>query len=358
MFPRKFGPRAESLIALRRTLRTELIRFLAPGNLEVFAVLAVSCFVTGNFGNQLAVFHGSVTAIWPPTGIALAAVLLKGRRVWPGIYLGAFLVHLKFTGSLSNSLGMGTLNTLEVLTAAHLVNTFASGTNAFFKVQNVLRFFFLAGLLATALCATAGVAVLCHGGFARWSDYGSTWLVWWVGDMLATLLLTPFLVLLFTHKHHSLGPSELLEATLLLTGLSIVCVLNFGPPVVSWIPGAGLLYMCLPFLAWSALRFCPLEAAGTALLMGAFAIWGSIHGYGPYGNTTTAPLFVVGYVVVACTTTLAIAASNIQQKLAVQDALGLYYVQKELKDAEIRSLRDTLESLEDVSLAERTRQRR
>jgi hypothetical protein len=154
MFPRKFGLRAESLIALRRTLRTELIRFLAPGNLEVFAVLAVSCFVTGNFGDQLAVFHGSVTAIWPPTGIALAAVLLKGRRVWQGIYLGAFLVHLKLTGSLSNSRGMATLNTLEALTAAHLVNTFASGTNAL----SALRFCPL---------EAAGTALLM-GGFAIW----------------------------------------------------------------------------------------------------------------------------------------------------------------------------------------------
>jgi integral membrane sensor domain MASE1 len=358
MFSHKLVPRAGPLFALYRTLRTEVIRFLATGNLKVFAVLAVSCFITGNFGNQLAVFNGSVTAIWPPTGIALAAVLLKGRRVWPGIFLGAFLVHVKFTDSLPNSLAMGTVNTLEVLTAAYLVNTFAGGTNAFFKVQKVLCFVFLAGLLSTALCATAGVAVLCHGGFARWSDYGSTWLVWWVGDMLATLLLTPFLVLLFTHKHHSLGLSELFEATLLLMGLSIVCVLNFGPVLASWIPRAGLLYLCVPFLAWSALRFCPLEAAGTALLMGGFAIWGSIHGYGPYGNTTSAPLFVVGYVVVACTTTLTIAASHIQQKQAVQDVLCLYYVQRELKDSEIRSLRDALDSLEDVSLTEHTKQRR
>jgi integral membrane sensor domain MASE1 len=356
--PRKFGPRSGALFALHRTLRAEMIRFFAPGNLAVFAVLAISCYITGNFGDQLAVFNGSVTAIWPPTGIALAAVLLRGRGVWPGIFLGAFLVHMKFTGAVSNSLGMGTVNTLEVLTAAYLVNNLAGGTNAFFKVQNVLRFVFLAGLLATALCATTGVAVLCHGGFARWSDYGSTWLVWWVGDMLATLLLTPFLVLLFTHKHHSLGLSELFEATLLLTGLSIVCVVIFGSPVASWIPRAGLLYMCLPFLAWSALRFCPLEASGAALLMGGFAIWGSIHGLGPYGNTTSAPLFVVGYLVVACTTTLSIAAYNIQQKLEVQDVLCLYYVQKELKDAEIRSLRDTLESLEDDSLTEHTKERR
>lgn len=237
MFPRKFGPRAESLIALRRTLRTELIRFLAPGNLEVFAVLAVSCFVTGNFGNQLAVSHGSVTAIWPPTGIALAAVLLKGRRVWPGIYLGAFLVHLKLTGSLSNSLGMGTLNTLEVLTAAHLVNTLASGScqrhQRLLQSAKPFALFLPCGIARNGALRNRGRSCPVPRRFCslvRLRIHLARLVGWRHASHTPA---QPFLVLLFTHKHHSLGPSELLEATLLLTGLSIVCVLNFGPPVVS-----------------------------------------------------------------------------------------------------------------------------
>lgn len=358
MILRKMALQSGSVFALNRIFRRQAIRFLAPGNLVVFAILVVSCYITGNFGNQLGLYHGSVTAIWPPTGIALAAILLRGKRVWPGIFLGDFLVHMKLTGSISNSLGMGTILTLEVLAAAYLVNKYAGGRAAFFEVRNVLRFVFLAAMIPPALCATFGVGVLCQGGFANWADYGPTWLVWWVADMLATLLLAPFLVLLFGHKHHSLELPELLEAAVLLIGLSIVCVLNFGPPVVSWIPRAGLLYLCLPFLAWSALRFCPLEAAGATFLMGGFAIWGSVHGYGPYGNTTSAPLFAAGYVVVATTMTLVIAAASTQQRKEVEEVLGMYYVQKELNDGEIRTLRDTLESLEDVSVRQTSEKRK
>jgi len=358
MMSAKAAQRGGSVLVFKRAVRREAALFLTPDNLAVFAALVVSCFITGNFGNQLTLLHGTVTAIWPPTGIALAAVLLRGHRAWPGIFVGAFLVHMTLTGSISNSVGMGIVNTLEVLAGAYLVNKFAGGKDAFYNVRDVFRFAFFAGIVVTALCATVGVAVLCQGGFASWNDYWATWLVWWVGDLLAILLLTPFLVLLFGHKHHSLSLAEWLEATLLLAGLIVVCVVNFGPPMVSWVPRAGLLYMCLPFLAWSALRFCPLEAAGTVLVMGGFAVWGSVHGYGPYGNTTSAPLFVAGYVAVACTTTMTIAAANIQQKKAAERVLEMYYVQNELKDDEIRTLRDTVEFLEENSGTESPKVRR
>jgi integral membrane sensor domain MASE1 len=356
MLSRKFALRGGADFELLRIVRREATRFLAPGNLAVLVVLAVSCFITGQFGNQMAVLKGG-TAIWPPAGIALAAVLLRGNRVWPGIFIAIFFEHMASTGSISNSVAMGIVNTLEALVGAYLVNRFAGGVGAFYKVRDVLRFVFLAGMIAPALCATVGVSVLCQGGFSSWTDYWSTWLVWWVGDMLATVLLTPFLVLVFGHKHHSPDLSELFEATVLLIGLSIVCVMNFGPLVVAWIPSAGLLYLCLPFLAWAALRFCPLEAAGTTLLMGGFAIWGSVHGYGPYGNTTSAPLFVAGYVVVGCATTMTIAAAKVQQRKEVEEVLGMYYIQNELKDCEIRTLRDTVESLEHDALPASAKER-
>ncbi len=346
----KVGLWGKSAFMLNRAFRSEVILFFAPRNLAIFVLLIVTCFLAGNFGNQMAVLKGSATAIWAPTGISLAAVLLKGNRVWPAIFVATFLVHMELTGSISNSAGMGTVNTLEVLAGAYLVNKFAGGAAAFYKMRDVLRFALLAGMIVPAMCATAGVGLLCQGGFANWADYWSTWLVWWAGDMMATVLLTPFLVLLFGHKHHSLGLSELLEATVLLVGLIIVCVLNFGPPLLPWFPRAGLLYLCLPFLAWSALRFCPLEAAGATLLMGGFAIWGSVHGYGPYGNTTSAPLLAAGYVAVACTTTMTIAAASIQRRKEVEDILGMYYVQIEMKESELRALRDTVESQEGFSL--------
>jgi MASE1 len=176
--------------------------------------------------------------------------------------LGAFLVNITTTGSIRTSMGIAVGNTLEALVAAYLVTKFADGTDAFYKPWNVLRFVVLAGMVPTALCATSGVSLLCRAGFASWSDFWRVWSVWWAGDMLGAILLTPFLVLLLGHKRHSLGVAELGEASILLVGLSIVCVLNFGLQLFGSIPKAGLLYWCAPFMAWVALFLPPRSGRG------------------------------------------------------------------------------------------------
>src|SRR6185369_3269778 len=101
--------------------------------------LAAIYFGAGNFGLSLAFVNTSVTAIWPPTGIALAALLLWGYRLWPGILLGAFLVNLTTPGnpaappglSIAADMGIAIGNTLETLLAAWLVNRFARGARVF-----------------------------------------------------------------------------------------------------------------------------------------------------------------------------------------------------------------------------------
>jgi integral membrane sensor domain MASE1 len=341
-----FVEQGRSVTALYQILGSALARIFTVSNLSICAVLALSYFATGKFGQLLAVPNPSATALWAPTGISLAAVLLRGNRVWPGIILGAFLVDITTTGSIRTSIGIAVGSALEAMVAAYLVIKFADGINAFYKPWNVLRFVVLAGMIPTALCATNGVSLLCQAGFASWSDFWRVWSVWWAGDMMGAILLTPFLVLLLGHRHHFLGVAELGEAGTLLIGLSIVGVLNFGPQIFDWIPKCGLLYLCAPFMAWVALRFCPLEAAGATLVLGSFAIWGSLHGYGPYGNTVGAPHFVVAFVVVASTVTLAIAATRAEQRKYLEGVIGMYYIAKEKSEEEIRTLRDTVESME------------
>jgi MASE1 protein len=172
------------------------------------------------------------------------------------------------------------------------------------------------------------------------------WFVWCVGDLLGVLFLTPFLVLLLGHKHHLSSLAEQIEIAALIAGLSIVCALNFGPRPVSWVPGNAFLFLCAPFLAWSALRFCPLEAAGAILVMGGFAVWGSVHGFGHPGNGFGLPLFVGVFLAVGSATTLTVAAASAEQKNATRDVLGMYCLLKDAKDGEIRVLQDTVEALQ------------
>src|SRR5437588_5399373 len=90
----------------------------------------------------------------PPTGLTLAALLLLGYRVWPGIFLGAYLVNISTAGSIATSLGLAVGNTLEGLVGAYLVNRFANGRNAFDRPQDVFTFALLAGLVSTSVSAT------------------------------------------------------------------------------------------------------------------------------------------------------------------------------------------------------------
>jgi integral membrane sensor domain MASE1 len=346
MVSRSRVPKRSSAPAVYQAVGNAVSLFLTPANLWTFLILAVSYFITGKFGQELAVPHPDATAVWLPTGISLAVVLLKGNRVWPGIFVGAFLVNVTRSGAVLLSMAIAVGNTLEAVAGAYLVKRFASGSNAFFRARDVLRFVVLAGMIPTALCATVGAGLLCMSGLARWGEFRAIWPVWWVGDVFGALLLTPFLVLLFGHRHHSLGPMELVEATVMLIGLCVVGAVNFGPHFVPWAPKAGLLYLSLPFLVWVALRFCPLEAAGANLLMSGFAVWGSLHGYGPYGNVTGAPLLAAGYVAVASTMTMVIAAASAEHREYAENVLRMHNHLKEKKDEEIRLLQDTVTLLQ------------
>ncbi|MGB9466392.1 MAG: MASE1 domain-containing protein, partial [Candidatus Acidiferrum sp.] len=94
-------------------------------NVATVAVLAGVYFVAGKLGLQLAYLHASATAVWPCTGIAIAALLVFGYRVWPGILIGAFFVNVTTAGSATTSIAIAAGNTLEGLAACYLVNRFA-----------------------------------------------------------------------------------------------------------------------------------------------------------------------------------------------------------------------------------------
>src|SRR5437016_6346501 len=144
----------------------------------LFIALAAVYFVAGKLGLRLAFVHVSATAVWPPTGIAIAAFLVLGLRVWPAILAGAFLVNLTTAGSVATSLGLGVGNMLEGLVGAYLVNRFAGGRDAFERAPDVFRFALVAALLSTTVSATVGVTTLAVSGYANWADYGPIWLTW------------------------------------------------------------------------------------------------------------------------------------------------------------------------------------
>ncbi|MBI4458587.1 MAG: MASE1 domain-containing protein, partial [Acidobacteria bacterium] len=201
--------------------------------LAICILVTLLYFFGGKLGLSLAYLNPSASPVWPPTGIALAAFLIFGYRVWPAIFLGAFLVNLATAGTVFTSLGIAAGNTAEGLLGACLVNRYAGGLRAFDRTQTIFRFAVLAAIVSTMVSATGGVAALVAGGLASWADFGTVWLTWWLGDAVGALVVTPVLVLLWMARPFSffaIGDSrKILEGMALSGGLVLSAWISFGP---------------------------------------------------------------------------------------------------------------------------------
>src|SRR6266850_5312578 len=244
--------------------------------------VGVVYFFAGKLGLAFAIVHANATAVWPPTGIALAAVLLLGRGIWPVIFAGAFLVNLTTAGSVLSSLGIAAGNTLEAVVGAALVTRFAGGAAVFERARNIFKFVALAGLFSTAVSATIGVTTLVLTGYARSVDFGPIWLTWWLGDAAGDLVVTPFVLLLFRPRPPgATGARDRPVEALLLTGATILTALVVFGDLVPSLAHYPLTYLCLPPLVWSAFRFGPRDTAALLVVLAAVAVAGTSRGLGP-----------------------------------------------------------------------------
>lgn len=255
--------------------------------------------------------HASATAVWPPTGIAIAALLLLGPRVWPGVFVGALLVNLTTAGSALTSLGIATGNTLEAAVAAYLVNRFARGTSAFERLRDVIRFAALAALLSPVVSATFGVTSLCATGYAQWSDFGAIWTTWWLGDVGGALIVTPVLIL-WARKPLSVGldAKSRIEMVMLVSATALTVLMVFGGLPSLFVRPYP--FLTFPVLVWAAFRFGPRIAATTVLFLAAVATVGTVQGHGPFaGDASNQSLLELqAFMAVVAVTTLALAAAQ------------------------------------------------
>jgi integral membrane sensor domain MASE1 len=143
-------------------------------------------FVAGKLGLALASLHPNASPVWPPSGIALVALLVLGYRAWPAVFLGAFTVNVTTSGSAATALLIGSGNTAEAILGAWLVQRLAFGRRALETPRGVLGFL-LAALLSTSVSATVGVAGLELTGLATWSRLPAIWVTWWLGDATGVL---------------------------------------------------------------------------------------------------------------------------------------------------------------------------
>jgi integral membrane sensor domain MASE1 len=198
------------LTSLRRNAREpSQTHPLGPHVAELFLV-GIAYFTFACLGLQLASVNPSATPIWPPTGLAIAAILLWGNRVAPAIFIGAFLVNQLTAGSILTSLAIASGNTLEPVIAGYLIKLWGEGERVFDTPTGVMKFA-LISFAATAVSATIGTGSLTLAGYAEMSTSISVWLTWWLGDLAGALVVTPVVVLWAKSEPASLRPLKLPE---------------------------------------------------------------------------------------------------------------------------------------------------
>jgi PAS domain S-box-containing protein len=238
-------------------------------------------FYSGKFGLSLAFVNASASPVWPPTGIAFAALLLWGYRLWPGIFIGAFLVNITTQGMWSTSLGIAGGNTLEAIVAVALVRRYAGGLKVFERPRTIFKFIFFAATISTVISATFGVTSLCLGNFAKWNQFPVIWLTWWLGDMNGDLIVAPFLVVWLANPFPVCDRKRILEGTgLLFTLILIGDVIFFGGNFFA--PLEQMEYLTMLPLLWAAIRFGQRGAMTVAFILSAGALTGTLQGHGPF----------------------------------------------------------------------------
>ncbi|MFB6846326.1 MASE1 domain-containing protein [Streptomyces sp. NPDC056373] len=220
--------------------------------------------------------RGQVTPLWPPSGIALASLLLLGPRVWPGIALGAFLTNVTLGPSLWAVLLIAAGNTLAPVCSYALLRR-AGFRNELNRLRDALALIFLGAFTGMLISATVGSGTLALTGVLDAGDFASTWSVWWTGDAMGVLAVTPVLLVLRSARWPPGVPlSRWVEGILLVVATACVGFIETS--------GTPLLFLGFPLLIWAGFRFRLAGAAPCALAVSIFAIVAAGQQSGPFAG--------------------------------------------------------------------------
>jgi signal transduction histidine kinase len=252
-------------------------------DLLTIVALAAVYVAAGRLGLQLDAVGGFATLVWAPTGIALAALLAGGMRLWPGVAAGAFLVNVWAGATIPLALAIALGNTLEAVTAAYALGRIRGFDPSLRRARDAFALIVIGALLSTLLSATIGASSLRLAGVITPERFGATWLAWWIGDAIGDLIVAPLLLCWLTVSHGISRPRTA-EAFLLMVALGGAAVLVFGAPAPTGAAGFIQPYLLSPFLIWAALRFRQRGATAAIFLVSVIAIWGTALGLGPFNG--------------------------------------------------------------------------
>jgi integral membrane sensor domain MASE1 len=259
--------------------RERSLGFGLVGPLIQVLLLAAVYYLAARLSLRLALIQRNVTPLWPPTGIAVVAFLLIGRRAWPGVALAALAVNAPISASLPAALVTAAGNTLAPFVAAELL------ARVGFRIQidrrrDVIAIVFLGALASMVISASIGAGTLVASGAIPRSGFVAAWAVWWTGDAMGVLVVAPFILSLLLLRHRSKTSwARRVEAVLLFL---VITAVTLGVTETRF----RLIFLVLPLLWWGAWRFQQRGAAPAALLVAGLATWAAAHGHGSFGQGT------------------------------------------------------------------------
>src|SRR5262245_26876789 len=278
--------RAESLAlptSLRGTGPTRL-----GSDVVALLLVGLAYFTFAYLGLRLASINASATPVWPPTGFAIAAILLWGYRIAPAIFIGAFLINQLTAGSVFTSLAIAGGNTLEAVIACYLVRRWEGGEQVFDTPIGVAKFA-LISLAASVVSATIGVSSLTVAGYAEVSSFLSVWLTWWLGDFTGAVVVAPVVVLWAKSEPASRAPPEIAKTGLICLAAATSGVIAFWPLCIH----DALIILCVLPVMWAALRRGQRDTATAALIVSAFVVWCTAMQCGPFAKPSLNDSFVM-----------------------------------------------------------------
>ncbi|HEX5392116.1 MAG TPA: MASE1 domain-containing protein [Rhodocyclaceae bacterium] len=246
--------------------------------------VAVLYYLTGRAGMLAATDGGVVTPIWPPSGLALVAILTMGYRMAFGIAAGSFVMNLTVGLPPLVALAIAIGNNAEYIGGAFLLRRLAGFHLSLDRPRDVLALMFLGAGLATTFSAIPGLIVLTVSGIEPGGHVGWSFLRWWLGGMTGVLVVAPLLLVLLPSSRPKFALRPAIEGGILLLLLLAVWTLIFDIETPSGHGYYPAILAVFPFTIWGALRFGLSGATLVNLVNASCGIWGSAHGTGPFAG--------------------------------------------------------------------------
>ena len=243
--------------------------------------LAFIYVLAGIAGLKLDAVAGFATLVWAPSGIALAALLIRGYRLWPGIMLGALVTNVLNGAAVPVAVGISVGNSLEPLAAAYALRQIPGFRRSLDRLVDAFSLIVAAAVVSTAISATIGVVSLYAGGIVPPAGLAETWRAWWLGDMIGVLLFAPVLLVFSVEKPFPSWEVWLEASTLAvcLIAVTLIVFSSAGGASGSLFGGA---YLFFPLFIWAAVRFGQRGSVATVFIVSVIAIWGTVTGRGPF----------------------------------------------------------------------------